>query len=77
MALPQSITGLTKYMAEVHNDGPKTQREKVKLYGSEKAFQKDSNPKWLTVTFLIKRKSCTIYKCVPSSTAGQGIIHFH
>ena len=64
-------------MAEVHNDGPKTQREKVKLYGSEKAFQKDSNPKWLTVTFLIKRKSYTIYKCVPSSTAGQGIINFH
>ena len=77
MALPQSITGLTKYMAEVHNHGPKTQREKVKLYWSENAFQKDSNPKWLTVTFLIKRKSCTIYKCVPSSTAGQGIINFH
>ena len=51
MALPQSITGLTKYMAEVHNDGPNTQREKVKSYGSENAFQKDSNPKWLTVTF--------------------------
>lgn len=77
MALPQSITGLTKYMAEVHNDGPNTQREKVKSYGNENAFQKDSNPKWLTVTFVIKRVSCTIHKCVPSSTAGQGIIHFH
>lgn len=28
-------------MAEVHSDGPNTQREKGKSYGSENAFQKD------------------------------------
>lgn len=64
-------------MAEVHNDDPNTWREKVKSYGSENAFQKDSNPKWLTVSFVIKGISFTIHKCISSSTAGQGIIDFH
>ena len=77
MALPQSITGLTKYMAEVHSDGPNTQREKGKIIWKWKCISERSNPKWLTVTFIIKTISCTVHKCVPSSTAGQGIINFH
>lgn len=47
-------------MAEIHNDDPNTQGEKVRSYGSENAFQKDSNPKWLTVSFVIKGLSFTI-----------------
>lgn len=47
-------------MAEIHNDDPNTQGEKVRSHGSENAFQKDSNPKWLTVSFVIKGLCSTI-----------------
>lgn len=46
------------------------------------AFQKDSNPKWLTVNFVIKEWSFTRGKIHNSQTCitytdGQGITNFH